>query len=84
MLSASLLPYPARLLTTHHRTTHTQQTPDTYTLTAAEIDAYKRDGYVRLPGFLTEEELEGLEAVFDKFMRGEVPVPGKDFCDMVR
>jgi hypothetical protein len=25
----------------------------------------------------------GIEAVFDKFMRGEVPVPGKDFCDMV-
>lgn len=40
------------------------------------------NGYIRLPGVLTEEECAKLEQVFDAFMEGKVQVPGKDFCDM--
>lgn len=35
-----------------------------------------------LKGFLTEHELAPLDAAYAKFMRREVAVPGKDFCDM--
>lgn len=73
-------PSPTPLNTPHNTTT---QTPDTYTLTPAEIAAYKRDGYLRLPGFLTDAEVGAIEGAYDKIMRGEVAVPGKDFCDMV-
>lgn len=37
---------------------------------------------MRLPGVLTEAELEPLREVFERFKRGEIPVPGRDFCDM--
>lgn len=40
------------------------------------------NGYIHLPGVLTEEECAKLEQVFDAFMEGKVQVPGKDFCDM--
>lgn len=78
------LPPPFGPPPTSTPTTHpTTQTPDTYTLTPAEITAYKRDGYLRLPGFLTDAEVGAIEGAYDKIMRGEVAVPGKDFCDMV-
>jgi phytanoyl-CoA hydroxylase len=35
-----------------------------------------------LSGFLTEEDLRPLEVEYDRFMSREIPVPGKDFCDM--
>ena len=63
---SGFLPTPNSLPTSHTRAhTHTQ-TADAYTLTPEEIAAYKRDGYLRLPGFLTGAEVEELEAVFDK------------------
>ena len=34
-------------------------------LTAAELDAYRRDGFVVVPGFLDATELDGWRAVFD-------------------
>jgi hypothetical protein len=34
-------------------------------------------GYIVLRGFLTEEEVRPIEAVYDKFMRREITVPGK-------
>jgi len=40
------------------------------------------EGYIRLPGVLTEEEVLELERVFDAFVEGKMNVPGKDFCDM--
>ena len=67
--------------------TTSTQTPNTYTLSPEEIAAYKRDGYLRLPGFLTQAEVAALETAFDTFMRGEVDAGGKmgkDFCDMSR
>lgn len=55
---------------------------DDYLLTARQIEAYLRDGYLVLPGVLTEAELAPLELVFERFIRGEVPGMGRDFCDM--
>jgi hypothetical protein len=55
-----------------------------YRLEPSEIEAYQRDGYITLPGLLTEGEVAELEAVFDRFMAGEFVTPEvkKDFCDM--
>jgi hypothetical protein len=55
---------------------------DEYRLTPEQIEAFHRDGCVTVPDVLTEEEVAQIEAVFDKFLSGEIPVPGKDFCDM--
>ena len=50
--------------------------PD-YVLEAADVEAYKRDGYIRVPGLLTEEEVAEIEKSFDKLTAGEVEIPGK-------
>jgi len=44
--------------------------------------SFREKGYAVLPGFLSEEELKPIETIYNKFMAGEVPIPGKDFCDM--
>jgi ectoine hydroxylase-related dioxygenase (phytanoyl-CoA dioxygenase family) len=54
----------------------------TYRITDEERERFQRDGYVVLRGVLTEEEVQSLEDVYDKFMRQEIFVPGKDFCDV--
>lgn len=54
----------------------------TYTVTAEEIETFHRDGYVHLPGLLDEEEVAELEVVYDRFLRREIEIPGKDYCDM--
>ena len=53
-----------------------------YVVTADEVAAFRRDGYVHLPGLLTEAEVAELEHVYDRFLRREIEVPGKDYCDM--
>lgn len=55
---------------------------DHYPLTPAEIEAFHRDGWVTLPGFLAEAELRPLEALYMRFLRREIPVRGRDYCDM--
>jgi hypothetical protein len=55
---------------------------DQYRLTAEQVEAYGRDGYLVLPDVLSEAELGPLEVVFERFMRGEVAGMGRDFCDM--
>jgi hypothetical protein len=45
--------------------------------------SFERDGYVHLPPVLTEDEVAGLDPVYDAFMRGEIDVVGKDLYDMV-
>jgi hypothetical protein len=55
---------------------------DEYRLTPEQIEAFHRDGCVTVHGVLTEEEVEEIEAVFAKFMAGEIEVPGKDLCDI--
>ena len=54
----------------------------TYIVTEADRAAFRRDGYVHLPAVMSEEEMADIEAVYDRFLRGEIPVAGKDFNDM--
>jgi phytanoyl-CoA hydroxylase len=53
-----------------------------YRLTSEQVEAYGRDGYLVLPEVLSEAELGPLEAVFERFIRGQVAGMGRDFCDM--
>jgi hypothetical protein len=39
-------------------------------------------GFVILRNFLKEEEVADIEAVYNRFMTRDIPVPGADFCDM--
>lgn len=55
---------------------------DEYIIPAGALEAYERDGYIILRNFLTPEELAPIEEIYMKFMRREIEVPGKDFCDM--
>jgi len=55
---------------------------DRYLLTEAERSAFQRDGWVKLPGFLREPELAALEQVYMALLRREIPVTGRDYCDM--
>lgn len=39
--------------------------------------------FVHLRGVMTDEEMrQNLDEIYYKFLRGEIPVPGKDLCDM--
>ena len=51
-------------------------------LSPDQIQAFARDGYLVIPGFLSESELEPIEAIYSKFHRGEVSGMGRDLCDM--
>jgi phytanoyl-CoA hydroxylase len=53
-----------------------------YAVTAADRERFHRDGYVHLAGLLTEDEVAALAVVYDRFLRREIEVPGKDYCDM--
>lgn len=55
---------------------------DEYILTPEQIAQYHRDGYILLEQVMTEAELAPIEAEFERFIRGEVPGMGRDFCDM--
>ncbi len=55
---------------------------DRYLVTDADREAFERDGYVHLPGVLSEDELAEIEEVYDRFLRGDIEVPGKDLNDM--
>ena len=50
---------------------------DDYLVSDAEKEAFRRDGYVHLRGVLSEDELAGIEAVYDRFLRGEIAVPAR-------
>jgi len=63
-------------------TTHPHPQGRTYTLSSKDKEAYLDEGYIRLPGVLTDEEVQELVRVFDAFVEGKMNVPGKDFCDM--
>lgn len=55
---------------------------DEYILSPEQVEQFHRDGYVTLRDVVTDEELAGIEAEFERFIRGEVPGMGRDFCDM--
>jgi phytanoyl-CoA hydroxylase len=60
----------------------TRNADGSYAVTPEEIEAFHRDGFVHLPGLLSEAEVAELEVVYDRFLRREIEVPGKDYCDM--
>ena len=53
-----------------------------YELLPDDIETFHRDGYVHLRGVMSEEEMADIEAVYMRFLRGEIAVEGKDFNDM--
>jgi len=53
-----------------------------YVLDEDDVARFHRDGFVHLQTLLTDDEVAELEVVYDQFLRREVPVPGKDYCDM--
>ena len=69
---------------------HTDSAPTTeqrrqggrYVVTATDVDAFRRDGYVHLRGVMSPDEMAEIETVYDQFLRREIVVPGKDFNDM--
>jgi hypothetical protein len=54
----------------------------TYAVIAEEVESFHREGFVHLPGLLSEAEVAGIEVDYDRFLRREIAVPGKDYCDM--
>ena len=56
---------------------------DRYLVSDHERASFARDGFVHLPGVLTEDEVDAIEVDYDRFMRGEIDIPGKDLYDMV-
>ncbi|MGI9601020.1 MAG: phytanoyl-CoA dioxygenase family protein [Acidimicrobiales bacterium] len=55
---------------------------DHYAVSDDERAFFAEHGYVHLRGLLTEAEVDELSVVYDRFLRREIEVPGKDFCDM--
>jgi hypothetical protein len=55
---------------------------DEYLLSPQAIADFHKLGYIHVKGVLTEQELRDIEEVYMRFMRREIPVPGKDLCDM--
>jgi phytanoyl-CoA hydroxylase len=55
---------------------------DTYLVSDEEKAAFRRDGYVHLRGVLSDDEVAEVRSVYDRFLRGEISVPGKDRNDM--
>lgn len=53
-----------------------------FLLTPEQIETFYREGCVTVEDVLTNEEVEELSEIFDRFVAGEIPVPGKDFCDI--
>ncbi len=53
-----------------------------YAVSTAQLEHFRTRGYVHLPGLLSEAEVAEIEAVYDRFLRREIDVPGKDYCDM--
>ena len=54
----------------------------TYVVTDVDRETFRRQGFVHLSGLLTEGEVAEIEVDYDRFLRREIDVPGKDFCDM--
>ncbi|MEM9614516.1 MAG: phytanoyl-CoA dioxygenase family protein [Actinomycetota bacterium] len=55
---------------------------DDYRVTDEEVAYFHQHGYVHLRGLLRPEEVDELSDVYDRFLRREIEVPGKDYCDM--
>jgi hypothetical protein len=50
---------------------------DRYLVTDDDREAFARDGYVHLRGVMSDDEMLEIEAVYDRFLRGEITVAGQ-------
>ncbi len=57
-------------------------TSNDWMLSEEQIADYKRDGYLVINDFLSEEEMQPLEEYFQAFTTGQYENMGRDFCDM--
>jgi phytanoyl-CoA hydroxylase len=55
---------------------------DRYVVSDDERQHFHERGFVHLRGLLTHPEVDELEEVYDRFLRRDIEVPGKDYCDM--
>ncbi|MDG2025910.1 MAG: phytanoyl-CoA dioxygenase family protein [Acidimicrobiales bacterium] len=55
---------------------------DNYVISEEEKQHFADFGYVHLKGLLTPDEVSELEVVYDRFLRRDIDVPGRDYCDM--
>lgn len=58
------------------------RTGDRYPLNVEQIATFQRDGWLHLPGLLTRAEVDDLLVPYMALMRREIPVRGRDYCDM--
>lgn len=65
-------------------TPSTRRQGEGYQVSREERATFAEEGWVRLPGVLSADELEPFRQDFERFRRGEIPVPGRDFCDMAQ
>jgi hypothetical protein len=55
---------------------------DDYRVSADDRRAYAERGYITLPAVVREDELQAIEAIYDRFAAGAIPGMGRDLCDM--
>ena len=55
---------------------------DVYVVSDDERERFRRDGYIHLEGVVSDDELAEISTVYDRFLRREIAVAGKDFNDM--
>jgi len=60
----------------------TLQADGRYEIDDADRAAFAAQGFVHLRGLLTTAEVDELSVTYDRFLRREIVVPGKDYCDM--
>jgi ectoine hydroxylase-related dioxygenase (phytanoyl-CoA dioxygenase family) len=53
-----------------------------YVVTDEQRATFHEQGYVHLPAVVSEAEVDELAVTYDRFLRREIEVPGKDYCDM--
>ncbi|MEM8711162.1 MAG: phytanoyl-CoA dioxygenase family protein [Planctomycetota bacterium] len=51
-------------------------------LSESDRDRFHRDGFLHVERLLSAAELEALEEVYMRFLKGEIHVEGRDLCDM--
>jgi hypothetical protein len=55
---------------------------DEYRVSADQRARFASDGWVRLPAVLAEDEMVEIERLYMDFVHRQIPVPGRDYCDM--
>ncbi|MFT7486379.1 MAG: phytanoyl-CoA hydroxylase, partial [Candidatus Paceibacteria bacterium] len=53
-----------------------------YRVLPEELERFQQDGYVHLKGVVSPQELREIEEVYMRFVRREIEVRGRDYCDM--